>query len=229
MSNNQTPEDQWNSINATANLLASTSAKINENSTFVKYARKWKNSHFHIGNMQDLLKCYYSTVHVVRIPDKSRYQLLDQQRRQLHDKIVECCKISHETKLERQILPDVDEFGLYLSLAFDHFSETLEKPFDFIEASLKHRPLSDTLSDNITSFARRFGGVSARWGEIDWVFGQLTQFISSCILLESARKQRIGMIISDYLAPSNLHRTPISRVAGTYSALTAVNDKGNKH
>jgi hypothetical protein len=177
--------------------------------------------------MQDLLKCYYSTVHVVRIPDKSRYQLLDKQRRQLHDKIVECCNVSYETNLERQMLSDVDEFGLYLSLAFDHFSETLEKPFDFIEASLKHRPLSDTLSDNVLSFARHFGSIQGRHGDIDWVFKQLVQFISSCILLESARKQHIGMIMPDYSALSSLLRTFMLGGARIDSALTTVSDKAS--
>lgn len=192
-SNPKTPEDQWNTMNATANLLSTTSAKIDENKTFVKYAKMWKKvSLSRIDNMHDLLRCYYSTVHVVRLPEKSRYQLLNQQRQRLHQVIEDCCTISFKDKQERELLTDVDDFGLYLSLAFDHFSETLDEPFDFIEASLKRSPLSASFSDNLLEFARRMGIHKNCAGRIVELFEYITPFVASCILLESARKQRIG-------------------------------------
>jgi hypothetical protein len=194
---NTTNEYQWNPDLAKAELLAS--ATINGNNTFMKYAEKWKDSGFYIHNMEDLLKCYYSTIHVVRLPDKSRYSLLEGQRKQLHAKILECCEMSYETKLRCQLLPDVDEFGLYLSLAFDHFSETLEKPFNFVEASLRFRPPSGNLADNIFDVAVCFASITHQEGQIAAIFSKLTMFIASCILLESVRKQRIGRSILSIL------------------------------
>ncbi|ETI24750.1 hypothetical protein G647_04120 [Cladophialophora carrionii CBS 160.54] len=192
-SNPKTPEDQWNTVNATAHLLTTASAKIDENKTFVRYAKMRKKASLsRIDNMHDLLRCYYSTVHVVRIPEKSRYHKLDQQRRQLLQVIEDCCTIAFKDKQEREMLTDVDDFGLYLSLAFDHFSETLDKPFDFIEASLKRNPLSASFADNVLAFARRMAVHKNCEGQIVELFAYLTPFVASCILLESARKKRIG-------------------------------------
>lgn len=192
-SNTKTPEDQWNHINATAHLLSTTNAKIDDNRTFAKYAKMWKSrSTSRFDSMQDLLRCYYSTVHVVCMPEKSRYQLLDRQRQQLHKVITDCCTMSFQDKQERELLTDVDEFGLYLSLAFDHFSETLDEPFNFVEASLKRSPSSNSLADDLLTFASHFASFIGLEGQILKLFKYLTPFVASCILLESVRKQRIG-------------------------------------
>ena len=92
------------------------------------------------------------------------------------------------------MLPDVDEFGLYLSLAFDHFSETLDKPFDFVHASLKYQPIPETLADNILIFAKAVARNCQLEGQIKELFEKLTPMIVSCLMLDSARKRRIGII-----------------------------------
>ena len=91
------------------------------------------------------------------------------------------------------MLPDVDEFGLYLSLAFDHFSESLDKPFDFVQASLKNQPIPETFADNILILARAVARNCALEGQIKELFEKLTPMIVSCLMLDSARKKRIGM------------------------------------
>ena len=143
--------------------------------------------------MDDLLRCYYSTVHVIRIPKKSRFQLLHEQRNSLYQVIVDCCRESQEAKLDRRMLANVDEFGFYLSLAFDHFSESLEVPFDYVEASLREQPPPETLSDNIFAFARIIADSFGIQGKIEELFTKLTPMIASCLMLDSTRKQHIGM------------------------------------
>jgi hypothetical protein len=152
--------------------------------------------------MDDLLRCYYSTVHVVRIPKKSRIQLLHDQRNELYKTIVNCCEESQEVKSDRRMLADVDEFGLYLSMAFDHFSESLDTPFDYMEASLKHQPPPETLSENILTFARMVASKRNLWGKIEPLFNEITSMVASCLILDSTRKQRIG--------PSTLSRVSLS-------------------
>lgn len=142
--------------------------------------------------MHDLLRCYYSTVHVVRLPEKSRYQLLNWQRAQFHKVIEECCAIAYRDKQERELLTDIDEFGLYLYLAFDHFSETLDEPFDFVEASLKRNVLATSFAGDLLVFARRAAVHENCQGDVIRLFWHMAPFVASCILLESARKQRIG-------------------------------------
>lgn len=115
------------------------------------------------------------------------------QSKQLYKVINDCCTSSRNMKLARKMLPDVDEFGLYLTLAFDHFSESLDIPFDYVEASLKHQPPPTTLSESLMAFAR----LVAREVHIDDIatlFTRLTPFIASCLLLDAARKRRIGKL-----------------------------------
>lgn len=218
-SNTKTPDDQWDTINATAHLLSTTNAQLDDNRTFAKYAKEWRRrSTSRIDSMHDLLRCYYSTVHVVRIPEKSRYQLLNQQRQQLHNVITNCCAMSYRDKQDRELLTDVDEFGYYLSLAFDHFSETLDEPFDFVEASLKRNPSSNNFGDDLLQFAINLATYRGFAGQVLVLMKHLTPFIASCILLESVRKQRIGRpedwfgdFMSDSMDPSFSYRVPSAK------------------
>ena len=89
------------------------------------------------------------------------------------------------------MLPDADEFGLYISLAFDHFSESLELPFDYVEASLKHQPPPVSLADNIINFARMIANQDPQL-QIAQLFTKLAPMVASCLMLDSARKQRMG-------------------------------------
>lgn len=188
-----TPADQWNTATATADLLSATNSQIRKNKTFEKYVKIWEKRDLDVEDMRDLLKCYYSSVHVVRIPQKSRYNLLSEQRDKLYNLILECCDRSSETKLGKRMLADVDEFGLYLSLAFDHFAESLEVPFDFIRASLKSNPPPETFPANLYSFILQV----ARWknlrGKIEALFDLVKSMVASCIMLDSSRNQRMGM------------------------------------
>jgi hypothetical protein len=77
------------------------------------------------------------------------------------------------------MLPDVDEFGLYLPLAFDHFSESLNNPSTTwrLPRSIGHHPphLQITLRSS------------------SCLFHTLTLLVTLCLVLDSSRKQRIGM------------------------------------
>lgn len=187
-SEHTTTEEQWKTRFATANLL---STDIRANNTFKKYATKWRNAQVQIRDTSDLLRCYYSSVTVVRLPQKSRAQLMHEQCGVLYKAIFKCCEESMETKKERRMLPDADEFGLYISLAFDHFSESLELPFDYVEASLKHQPPPVSLADNIINFARMIANQDPQL-QIAQLFTKLAPMVASCLMLDSARKQRMG-------------------------------------
>lgn len=191
-SDHATSGDQWNSVTATANLLKSMSAQIDKNSTFRQYTAKWDCPERRIRDMDDLLRCYYSTVHVVRLPDKSRFQKMLNQRNVLYEVITRCCNDSRDTKRDRNMLPDVDELGLYLSLAFDHFSETLDKPFDHVEASLKLQPPPDSLTDNLKYFIRMYSNERLIAGDITKVFEEITPMVASCFMLDATRHRLRG-------------------------------------
>ncbi|ETS74669.1 hypothetical protein PFICI_13153 [Pestalotiopsis fici W106-1] len=186
-SSNSTPNSHWSSATATDEAFKSMDAQLQKNKTFQKYAAQLAGRR-EIDNLRQLFECYYSSVHVVRLPDKSRYELLHEQRDVLYETIQDCCEQSYRKKMFRGMLPDVDQFWLYLSLAFNHFSETLDEPFDYVKASLRHRPPPDTLRDNVLEFVLLVGKKTNL--EVEELFAKVTGFIASCIMLDSARKQR---------------------------------------
>ena len=187
-----TPPEQWNIHSATAQLLSATNSQIRKNPTFAKYVRIWEDKDFEIDDMRDLLRCYYSSVSVVRIPHKSRYNQLSEQRIKLYDLIVDCCERSTQAKISKRMLPDVDQFGEYLSLAFDHFAESLDEPFDFVRASLKTYPPPETFYSNLWNFIKQVNIWINNRGDIQAIFELIKPMVASCIMLDSARSERIG-------------------------------------
>lgn len=195
-SRNDTPSDQWSHVTATAKLLRSANAQIAKNKTFMKYAAMWQErSNTSIDDINDLLRFYYSTVNVVRIPLKSRHQLLHEQREVLFEIIHDCCQKTFEQSQRRRMLADVDDFGMYVSLAFDRFAESLDEPFDYMQASLKSQPPPRSMGDHVYGFSklvhRRSGKPKPHAAQL---FDKLTPMIASCLMLEAARKQRLGKV-----------------------------------
>ncbi|KAJ8132294.1 hypothetical protein O1611_g1330 [Lasiodiplodia mahajangana] len=189
---NSSPDALWNTLEATENLYKSMNSQIQKNITFQAYVKKWESSRVRISDMEELFRCYYSKVHVIRIPDKSRYKLLEQQRNELYSIIRSCCSKSFMKKKEARILPDADEFGMYISLAFDHFSQTLEEPFDYVKASLRHQPPPKTMADKLYAFARLVGRRLHLEGRIEALFTKLVEMVASCLMLEAVRKRLFG-------------------------------------
>ncbi|KAI1264025.1 hypothetical protein F5Y18DRAFT_418041 [Xylariaceae sp. FL1019] len=189
-SSSETPGDQWSRHRATEEFFISMDPQVSKNKTFERYMKKWANND--VTNMQDLFECYYSSVNVIRIPDKSRYQLFHEQGIVLADAIRYHCDVAQRKKRDRKMLPDADQFQQYLSLAFDHFSETLDEPFDYIKASLKSRPPPKTLADNLHEFVLLLAQTTKREGQIKWLFDKITTLVASCVMLDSARKRLFG-------------------------------------
>lgn len=191
-SQNSSSNDSWLPAQTTRDFFKSISAQINKNPTFLRYVEKWRGANIAIHDMEELLKRYYWSIQVVRLPEKSRYELMYKQRDALRDVISEACNSSFLKRKSVSILPDVDEFGMYLSLAFDHFSETLDRPFDYVKASIRSRPPPETLEDNLLEFVILFGEAMNAAGEIQRIFDKITETIASYFIFDSARKQRMG-------------------------------------
>ncbi|KAF7523041.1 hypothetical protein G7054_g11908 [Neopestalotiopsis clavispora] len=184
---NTTPEEQFDRATSTEDFLKSMDQQLVTNPTFQKYALYWP--HDAITTMEDLFRRYYTGIHVIKIPLKARYQRTHVQRNILYKTIMEDCEKSFRKKEQCHMLADVDQFGLYLSLAFDHFSKTLQEPFDYVQASLKYRPPPSTLSDNILTFVEMIGQKQGLNGQIQKLFTDITDFTASCILLDASRKR----------------------------------------
>lgn len=191
-SQNSSTGEYWLPEYTTKQFFKSLSNQLTKNSTFRDYVEKWRIQGAPIHDMEELFSRYYWTTTVVRLPEKSRYELMHQQRDALRDVINDCCQRSFHKRKDVSILPDVDEFGMYLSLAFDHFSQTLKEPFDYVKASIQYRPPPDTLEGNLFEFVHLVAESLDCEGDIERIFSTITKIVASYFILDSARKQRMG-------------------------------------
>lgn len=149
--------DEWNPDLATIRVLESFGAYTGLGGVpeFQDLAKAWKNnSGTNINSAYDLLRKYYSSFTVVRVPDgKGRFNLLDQQVAELQRVISSKCNDSIFAKKQAHMPITSDGVHRYLQAGFDHFSRTLEEPFDFIKERLENNPPPEDFADHIWALA----------------------------------------------------------------------------
>ncbi len=180
-------EREWDSDCATNQLMNSMTRVILRDSTYKEHVNYWSNNGRSIETMEDLLKCYYSSLTVVRIPVKSHYMRVENQVRILYKKIVERCDDSYVMKRRSSMLSDANELNVYLQSAFDHFSEDLRTPFNFIDVACRLNPVPANFGGNIVQLAVALRNQRKTAMDAD-IFQDLAPFVASCILLDSVRK-----------------------------------------
>jgi hypothetical protein len=91
------------------------------------------------------------------------------------------------------MLLNAQELQSYLQDAFEHFSQTIDAPFDFVQAAFANRRIPITFGGNILELAvammKRQSRPSARA-----IFDKLSFFIASCIMLDAVRNTIKGRI-----------------------------------
>jgi hypothetical protein len=198
-------EEEWDVRIATARLLASVRNTLGPVShggapQIIKYKERW-NEKKRISTVEDLIRCYYSSFTVVRLPKEGSYQLLNQQIDKLHKQIVHCCELSHDTKRAAGMLSTSDQLNIYLQSAFDHFSKGLDKPFNFIEVSLKNKPIPLDLGDHVLQLATAMRSLRADQSGVR-LFQNLSYIVASCVLLDCVRYRK-GMSFKVYYCKTN--------------------------
>jgi hypothetical protein len=199
-----TPDEEWDILSTTQWLFESMDKDLHNNARLKNYLNTWKDRGTDISrfNTEDLLRRYYTTVRVVRIPELpsegGRPNLIRKQVRILYTEIaVECNQVT-KRKSKLRMLLDADQLQPYLHLAFDHFSseDGLHSPFDFIQASFYASPISRDFCDNIKKVVLILRGRRMLAGrgkfDIESIFNELTNIIASCIMLDAARNKRLG-------------------------------------
>ncbi|KAL8929810.1 MAG: hypothetical protein Q9208_000954 [Pyrenodesmia sp. 3 TL-2023] len=187
---------QWDVKEATNKLLSSVETAINTIPALQGHVAWWQKNGRVIRTTKDLLECYYSSVTVVRIPMKGRYMLIDQQVEKLHSEIMIKSNQSHYKKQKVRMLSNSDDLQLYLQLAFDHFAQDLDTPFDFVSVALKINPIPSDFGGNILKLAVLIRNRHPSWQVVN-IFEQLGLMVASCIMLDIYRHRRLG-------APSHL-------------------------
>lgn len=183
-------ESQWDVAQATKVLMADIALAIDRDPHIRRYAREWKDRGARIRTTYDLLRCFYSSITVIRIPIKGRYMLLEDQVTKLREEIIRCCNDSLETKKEVRMLANGEKLQIYLQSAFDHFSQNLDTPFDFIKEAIRINPLPRDFCGNIMKLAiaiKNFSNFRDR-ADVPRIFQELSQMVASCIVWDSIRQ-----------------------------------------
>jgi hypothetical protein len=184
-------EKQWDKEEATRILMSDIEGAINRVPKFREHAYIWQQRGKRIHTTKDLLECYYSSVTVVRIPTHGRYMLINEQVGKLDETIRTCCKSAFWSKKRVNMLATAEKLDVYLQSAYDHFSQDLNIPFDFVKEAVKNNPIPRDFGGNILklAIAIRDYGYFPSGPEI---FQQLSSMVASCVMLDSARRNLLG-------------------------------------
>lgn len=178
---------------STEKLLSDANQSLTVNSDVAQLVRYWQGQE-HARNIRcakDLLSCYYSSFKVVRIPEKGRYVLMNQQIKRLQDQISFCCQGSHEGKIQARRDLNADELGECLQSGLDHFTSTLTLPFDFLAFSWSRNPIPPGFEGNILRLALKIYKRPSISRGSD-IFGHLSNMVASCIMLDFVRHRMKG-------------------------------------
>ncbi|KAH8708474.1 hypothetical protein GQ44DRAFT_627959 [Phaeosphaeriaceae sp. PMI808] len=177
---------EWDVDFATNSLLNSVAGAVGRDPKYREYAEYWDLNGKPVMTMRDLLECYYSSIRVVRIPRKGRYMQVEEQIQKLHEEIESACQRSYHTKRKSRMLANSDELNQYLQAAFDHFSQNLDTPFNFIDMAFKNSPIPRDFGGSILKLAVAVQDV-LRTSEGPETFQNLSPMVASCIVLDCTR------------------------------------------
>lgn len=90
------------------------------------------------------------------------------------------------------MLLDEESLQYYLQHAFDHFSRTLEIPFDFVQASFLFNPIPANFGGSILKLAIALKNQQTT-PDARAIFERLSHLVASCILLDAARHKILGL------------------------------------
>ena len=182
---------QWDVAEATRKFFSDVETSIERIPGLQALLAYWRAEARSIKTTKDLLECYYSSITVVRIPTKGHYMLMDEQVAKLHTEIVVKCSQLHYKKKKVHMLSNSEDLQLYLQLAFDHFSQNLDEPFNFVKVALKVNPIPSDFSGNILKLAVAIKDHHPLW-TLATIFEHLSLMVASCIMLDIDRHRRLG-------------------------------------
>lgn len=182
----------WNVDNSTKDLLNELGQAVNQNPRLKGFAEKWGARGFDTSSVKSLLLAYYSSVRVLRIPEKTAPSLIHDQIKQLYDEISNCVMQSHEEKHKRRLKLDGESLQPYLQQAFDHFCDNLDDPFDFIKTSFANTGIPPDFCGNTLKLAAEITQNFSEQINGPLLFKELSFLVASCVMLDSVRNFNLG-------------------------------------
>ncbi|RGP77832.1 hypothetical protein FLONG3_4008 [Fusarium longipes] len=181
-------DQQWDPIIATQGLLNDYENSVYQVPALKDILARLADVGKHITTTKGLLEEYYSSVTVVRIPAKGRYMQIDEQIGKLYGIISDRCRTSRIRKKQVRMLLNAEILPQYVNSAYDHFSRSLDEPFDFNKEALRHAPLPQNFGGHIlnlilTVYKQR----GQRRMRLEDFFSQLSRPLAACIMLAATR------------------------------------------
>ena len=118
--------------------------------------------------------------------------MVQAQIKSLYTGITVACEMARDRKAELRMLLDAEELQSYLQCAFDHFAASLDRPFDFVQASFSNSPIPLDFGGNILKLAIRIMHVWRNKATNQQIFQELSYMVASCIMLDCARQKTRG-------------------------------------
>lgn len=189
-------EGEWDVGTATERLLFDIHGAVHREPALREYVAGWARRGRRIGDTSALLACYYASVSVVRVPHKGgSYMLMDEQVGKLMDLVRGRCAASHAAKRQLRMLASAEKLQVYLQTAYDHFTKSLDAPFDFVREALRKFPIARNFQGNVLSLAlaiRDNATQEALKEDARRIFLAMAPMIASCIMLDAVRQNLLG-------------------------------------
>lgn len=182
-------QQEWDPEYLTKLLMTNVAGAVSRDPEYRQLRDYWCGRGRDIRTMKDLLECYYSSITVVRIPGEGRYMMIDDQIKKLRGTITRRCVESFNAKRRCRMLSNSENLNVYLQCAFDHFSQDLHTPFDFMNVSFKINPIPLDFGGNILKLAV---AMKPRFHDPRRIFKELSHMVASCILLDCVRQDLKG-------------------------------------
>ncbi|KAG6355196.1 hypothetical protein INS49_004277 [Diaporthe citri] len=189
-------EGEWDVGAATETLLSDIHGAVHREPALQEYVRAWARRGRKIANTSELLACYYASVSVVRVPHKGgSYMLMDGQVGKLMELVRGRCAESHAAKRRLRMLATAEKLQVYLQAAYDHFTKSLDAPFDFVREALRKFPIARNFQGNVLSLALAIRDNSTQDSlkeDAKRIFLAMAPMIASCIMLDAVRQNLLG-------------------------------------
>jgi hypothetical protein len=194
-------EGEWDVETATRRLLADIHGAVHREPALQGYVDAWARRGRTVGDTSALLACYYASVRVVRIPHQGggggggTYMLMDEQAGKLMEVVRRACGASHAAKRRLRMLATAERLQGYLQAAYDHFTRTLDAPFDFVREALRRFPIARNFQGNVLSLALAIRDNSAQEAlkeDARRIFLAMAPMIASCVMLDAVRQDLLG-------------------------------------
>ncbi|KAK1752635.1 hypothetical protein QBC47DRAFT_389002 [Echria macrotheca] len=148
---NQSDDDSaWDPAETTRQVLAEQAGILDGNRVVASIRDAYRKSGARIDCLEDLLKQSYSSIHFIRLPRVASCARLSEQLRLLHATIRDCSQEGQRQKMQANMLLSSKALDQFFKLAFDHYANKLNEPFDLLKVLLTVQPPPDTLSANIS-------------------------------------------------------------------------------